>query len=181
MKVAKLTDEQLRAVFSSDIMERAEGSIGQFYECTVKDGNLHGTIRGNHGYYKASLITSKEPLQAICNCNASVDGPCKHTAALGLSYIYTPWIFKCEDDIDRKKLETIDDIHFYVSITPLRKLLEELKRSGIGVTKLADLVNITPQQVAMVVKVTDNGAQHMMGELLKMACIYLLDHKALKA
>jgi hypothetical protein len=181
MNVAKLNEDQLRAVFAPREMDRAEGSIGQFYDCTVKNGDLHATIRGNHGYYQVTLYTSKNPIKSECNCKASADGPCKHGAALGLSYIYTPWVFRCEDHIDRNKLETVEDIHFYVSITPLRQLLDELKAAGFSVTRFSELVGVTPQQVAAVVKATEGGAQHMMGGMMKMACLYLLEHKALKA
>ncbi len=180
MDVAKLSEDQLRAVFSPRVMERAEGSMGQFYDCIVKNGDLHATIRGNHGYYQVTLHTSKDPLTSECNCKSAAEGPCKHGAALGLSYIYTPWIFKCEDRIDRNKLQTVDDIHFYVSLTPLRQLLDELKAAGVSMTRFAELAGVTPQQISTVVKATESGAQHVMGEMLKMSCLYLLDHKALK-
>ena len=178
MNVAKLTEEQLRSGFSPEMTSRAEGSVGQFYDCTVKNGDLHGKIRGNHGFYEVTLHTSKPSLSGECGCKASETGLCKHTAALGLSYIYTPWIFKSLDNIDRKKLQTIDDIQFYLGITPLRTLLDELKeKKGISLSRFSGFTRVPLQHISQVFKSNEAGVQNPMSEVLKLSCIYLLDRE----
>ncbi len=182
MNVAKLTEEQLRTAFSPDVLLRAEGSVGQFSDCTVKNGDLHGKIKGNHGVYNVTLYTSKTPPTGECNCkNGSAHEPCKHAAALGLSYIYTPWIFKSEDRIDRSGFKTIDDIQFYVAITPLRQFVDELRSRDISLSKLAEISRIPLQQISTAVKDSESGTPHTLTDILKLASLYLLDSSALKA
>lgn len=174
MKVPTLTDEQLKATYAPETLERAEGVVGQFSECTVLDGDLHGKIKGNHGSYNVTLHTSKKELKGSCNCGASETGLCKHSAALGISYIYTPWIFSSIDKINRKKLNTVDDVQFYVAITPLRTLLDELKEKNISVSMLSEISRVPVQAIAQAVKTGENVPSQM-AELLKMACMYLLE------
>jgi len=179
MNVAKLTEEQLRTAFSLEALSRGEGSVGQFYDCVVKNGDLHGKIRGNHGIYNVNLHTSKTPLMGECNCKNM--SQCKHAAALGLSYLYTPWVFKCEDKIDRANFKNIDDIQFYVAITPLRQILDELRQRNITVSKLAEITRIPLQQISSAVRDSENGTQNTLVYILKLASLYLLDNDALKA
>jgi hypothetical protein len=175
MNVPKLTEEQLKAVFSPDVMQRAEGVVGQFHDCIVKDGDLHAKIKGNHGVYSIVLHTSKSPLQVEGTDTNTDGGSTKHMAALGLSYIYTPWIFKCEDDIDRTELTTVDDIQFYTAITPLRQLVDEMKTHKIPLTKLAEITRIPLQHISQIVRDSENGISHGRTEALKLSCLYLLD------
>jgi hypothetical protein len=175
MNVAKLTEDQLKAAFSADDLLRAEGSVGQFVNCTIKDGDLHGKIRGNHGVYDVTLKTSLSPIPAPVDKDEK-HGSAKHAAALGLTYIYTPWVFKCEDCIDRKELASFDDISFYTAITPLRQLTNELKDINISLSKLAEITRIPLQQISAVIKDSDNGVPHALTEPLKMACLYLLEN-----
>jgi hypothetical protein len=175
MNVAKLTEEQLKAAFSADDLLRAEGSVGQFYNCTIKNGDLHGKIKGNHGVYEVTLQTSKSPLPVPTEKDDQ-HGSAKHAAALGLTYIYTPWVFRSADKIDRSKLTTFDDIQFYVAITPLRQLTDELKIAGISLSKLAEITRVPLQQISTVIKDSDNGVPHAITEPLKMACLYLLEN-----
>ena len=178
MNVAKLTEEQLRTAFPFEILSRGEGSVGQFYDCTVKDGDLHGKIKGNHGVYNAILYTSNPQLKGECNCKSAM--PCKHVAALALSYLYTPWIFKSEDYIDRASLKSIDDIQFYVAVTPLRQIADELKERNISLSKLAEISRIPLQQISAAVKNSENGIPHTLTDILKLAALYLLENNALK-
>ena len=179
MNVAKLTEEQLRAAFPFEVFSRGEGSVGQFYDCTVKNGNLYGKIRGNHGVYNAVLYTSETPLRGECNCKNATQ--CKHTVALGLSYLCTPWIFKNEDKIDRSNLKSIDDIQFYVATTPLRQLIDELKDRKISLSKLAEISRISLQQISAALKDSENNTPHTLSDVLKLACLYLLETNALRA
>ena len=179
MNVAKLTEEQLRTAFPLDTLSRGEGSVGQFYDCVVKNGDLHGKIKGNHGIYNVTLYTSKTPFTGECNCKNAIK--CKHSAALGLSYLYTPWVFKCEDKIDRTDLKTIDDIQYYVAMTPLKQFVDELITRNITVTKLAEITRIPLQQISTAIHDSENGTQNTFADLLKLASLYLLDNDALRA
>ncbi|MDR0453751.1 MAG: hypothetical protein LBH05_02945 [Deferribacteraceae bacterium] len=179
MNVAKLTEDQLRTTFPFEALSRGEGSVGQFYDCIVKNGDLYGKIKGNHGVYNAVLYTSRTPLTGECNCKTT--DLCKHTAALGLSYLYTPWVFKCEDNIDRANLKNIDDIQFYVAMTPLRQFVNELKEQKIALSKLAEITRIPLQQISAAIRDSENGTPHTLTDILKLAILYLLDSNALRA
>lgn len=175
MNVAKLTEDQLRNDFSPEATARAEGSVGQFYDCVVKNGDLYGKIKGNHGSYEVTLFTSKSPLSGHCECKASTTGLCKHTAALGLSYLYTPWIFKSADKIDRKKLQTVDDIQFYIAITPVKELFEEMKAEGISLSRFSELTKVPMQHISQIIKNNEAGIPNSLTEVIKLSCMYLLD------
>jgi hypothetical protein len=175
MNIAKLTEEQLRATFPPDVLMRAEGSVGQFYNCTVRNGDLYGQIKGNHGTYDVTLRISQSPIPFENKKDEKYGSP-KHAAALGLTYIYTPWVFKSEDQIDRNNLKTFDDIQFYVAITPLRQLVNELKTVNISLGKLAELTRIPLNQISTVIKDSDNDIPHALTEPLKLACLYLLEN-----
>jgi hypothetical protein len=177
MNVAKLTEEQIKAAFSADVLERAEGSIGQFRDCSVKGGDLFGKITGNHGSYSVALYTSKTPPGFSCTCRHGAEG-CKHSAALGLTFIYSPWLFVCDEKIDRKELISLEDIRFYISVTPLRRILDELKTMGVSLAKLSELTNIPSQQISAAVRSSESGTPNAITDLLKLASLYLLERSA---
>jgi uncharacterized Zn finger protein len=177
MNVAKLTEEQIKAAFRTDVLERAEGSVGQFHDCTVKGGDIFGKITGNHGSYSAALYTSKSPLTFSCTCKYGAEG-CKHTAALGLTFLYSPWLFKCSEKIDRKQLSSIEDIHFYTSVTPLKQIIDELRTSGVGLAKLSELTKLSSQQISAALRSSENGLSNPTSDLLKFASLYVLDHQS---
>lgn len=179
MKVPTLTEEQLKTSCSPEVLERAEGVVGQFSECSVQSGDLHGKIKGNHGVYDVALYTSGSYLKGSCNCEASVDGLCKHSAALGISYIYTPWIFSTTDKLNREKLKTVEDVQFYIAVTPLKALLDELRETGISTAALSEITRVPMQAIAQAVK-TSESVPSQMAELLKMASLYLLEAKISK-
>ncbi|MDR2401784.1 MAG: hypothetical protein LBD73_09070 [Deferribacteraceae bacterium] len=177
MNVAKLTEEQIKAAFRAEVLERAEGSIGQFQDCTVKGGDLFGKITGNHGSYSVSLYTSKTPLSFSCTCRSGSEG-CKHAAALGLTFIYSPWLFTCAEKIDRAELTSVEDIHFYISVTPLKQIIDELRSAGIGLAKLSELTKLSSQQISAAVRSSEKGLAGSSGDLLKLASLYVLEHQA---
>lgn len=175
MNVPRLTEEQLKTAFSPEDLQRAEGVVGQFYDCIVKNGDLNAKIKGNHGIYNVTLKTSQTPLQVECADKNTLTGSCKHLAALGLTYIYTPWVFKCEDNIDRAELSSVDDIQFYVSVTPLRQLVDELKAKGIPMSRLAEITRTTVHMISQVIRHSENGTPHILTDPLKFTCMYLLE------
>ena len=175
MNIIKLSEEQLREFFMPELLSRAEGSIGQITDCIIKDGRLHGCIKGNHGIYSIELEVSPK-IHAKCSCKKGSEGNlCKHSAALGLTYIYTPWYFKCKDNIDRNLLKNTDDIAFYIAVTPLKQLLSELRDRNINASSVSDITRLPLQQIFAAVKDDDNNIPHLNVEMCKIACMYLLD------
>jgi uncharacterized Zn finger protein len=174
MNIAKLTEEQIKAAFRAEVLERAEGSIGQFHDCVVKGGDLFGKISGNHGSYNVAIYTSQNPLEFSCTCRQGAEG-CKHSAALGLTFIYSPWCFSCSEKIDRKELVSIEDILFYISVTPLKQIIDELRAAGVGSAKLAELTKLSSQQISAAVRSSENGQPASTSALLKLASLYILE------
>jgi len=175
MQLLKLTEEQLKNISSGITLQRAENYVGKFYECEIEGNRLRGKIKGNHGVYNVELIIDSDPLNFTCDCSSSKEMFCKHAAALGLTYIYTPWVFTTEEEFDRNKISTTGELQFYLKSVKLKDLVDELKRCCIGVSSLADLTGISLQQLSMIIKDDQNGKNHTLTLPLKLSCLYLIE------
>lgn len=175
MQLLKLTEEQLRNISTSINIQRAENYVGKFFDCKMEDNILKGKIRGNHGIYEVELRIDTDPLTFTCQCNASKEMFCKHAAALGLTYIYTPWVFETSSRIERDKISNIEELKFYLRTTKLKDLLEELRKSNFKVAALSDITGISVQQISAIVKDDLNGKYHTLTAPLKLTCLYLLE------
>ncbi len=178
MQLLKLTEEQLKNISSSICLQRAENYVGKFQNCSVDGSVLKGTIRGNHGDYHVKLEFDKDPILYGCGCENSKDHFCKHCAALGLTYIYTPWVFASDRKVDRKSMKSMEDMKYYIKVTPLKDLLDDLKNIDISISALAELTGITMQQISVMVKEDTTGKHHALTDPLKMSCLYLLEKYA---
>jgi uncharacterized Zn finger protein len=175
MQLIKLTEEQLKNISTGINLQRAENYVGKFNGCSIDGSVIKGTIRGNHGDYNVTLKIDSDPIEYECGCSKAKDIFCKHAAALGLTYIYTPWVFASNQKMDRKSLKTTADIQFYIKTTPLKTLLEELKKVDITISKLAELTGVTMQQISAMVKEDAGGKNHALTDPLKMSCLFLLE------
>ncbi|GAB7140921.1 hypothetical protein RsTz2092_08770 [Deferribacterales bacterium RsTz2092] len=176
MNVPKLNEQQLKTLFSIDDVLRAESMVGQCYDCTVSGGDLSAKIRGNHGVYSIKLKTLQEPMayEGIGEDGEAVSG--KYFAALGLTYIYTPWKFKVEGaGLDRSTISSADDIQLYIALTPLRQLLDELKTKNVPLAAFADMVHVPLQQIHQAMNDGDHDVPHTLLGPLKFACLYMLE------
>jgi len=175
MQLLRLTEEQLKNISSSITLQRAENYVGKFYDCEIEGSKLKGKIKGNHGVYNVELFIDSDPLDFKCDCNASKEMFCKHAAALGLTYIYTPWVFTTEEELDRTKITSTGELQFYLKSVKLKGLIDELKRSGIGASALADITGISIQQLSMIIKDDQNGKNHTLTIPMKLSCLYLIE------
>lgn len=175
MQLVKLTEEQLKNISSGLCLQRAENYVGKFQNCSVEGSVLKGTIKGNHGDYHVKLDVGTDPISYECGCEKAKDCFCKHAAALGLTYIYTPWIFSSEHRLDRKAVKTPAEIQFYIKTTPLKDLLDDLKRVDVSISTLAELAGVTMQQISVMVREDMTGIHHALTDPLKMSCLYLLE------
>jgi hypothetical protein len=175
MQLVKLTEEQLKNISSGINLQRAENYVGKFINCSVDDSFIKGTIRGNHGDYTVTLKIDVDPIEYSCDCEKGKDVFCKHAAALGLTYIYTPWVFSSNQIIDRKSLRTTDEIKFYIKTTPLKQLLDDLKTINVSVSQLADLSGIPIKRIAALVKDDSMDTTHNLTDPLKLSCLFLLE------
>lgn len=180
MQLIKLTEEQLRNISTPLNLQRAENYVGKFFDCKVEGSKLTGKIRGNHGIYDVCLSIDSDPLVYECQCDSSKDMFCKHAAALGLTYVYTPWVFETDEVISRDNINSFEELQFYVKKSKLKTLLEELKQNGISSPKLAELTGISMQQLSAVVKDDDLGKTHQLTDPLKLSCLFLLCNNAKK-
>ena len=178
MQLLKLTEEQLKNISSGMCLQRAENYVGKFMNCSVDGSVLKGTIKGNHGDYHVQLRFDTDPIQYECGCENSKEMFCKHCAALGLTYIYTPWVFASDRKVDRKSMKTLEDMKYYIKVTPLKDLLDDLKKVNISLTALADLSGVTMQQISVMVKEDVTGKNHALTDPLKLSCLYLLEKYA---
>lgn len=175
MQLTKLTEEQLKNISTSINLQRAENYVGKFHNCSVDSSHIKGTIRGNHGDYTVTLKIDTDPIEFECECEKGKSIFCKHAAALGLTYIYTPWEFASNQKIDRNSIRTTDEIKFYIKTTPLKQLLDELKKIEVSISELADLSGITMKQISSIVKEDTRGKHHTLTDPLKLSCLYLLE------
>lgn len=175
MQLVKLTEEQLKNISSGLCLQRAENYVGKFHNCSVDGPVLKGTIKGNHGDYHVKLNIGADPIVYECGCDKAKESFCKHAAALGLTYIYTPWIFSSGHKIDRKAVKTPSEIQFYIKTTPLKDLLDDLKSVDISISTLAELTGVSMHQVSVMVKEDMTGVHHALTDPLKMSCLYLLE------
>lgn len=178
MQLIKLTEEQLKNICSGINLQRAENYVGKFQNCSIDGAIVKGTIKGNHGDYEVTLDLSTDPIGYKCCCENSKEHFCKHAAALGLTYIYTPWVFASKVKMDRKKLQTTNEIQFFVKTTPLKDLLDELKKADVSLSTLAELTGISVQQISVMVKEDSMGRHHALTDPLKMSCLFLLEKYA---
>ena len=175
MHIAKLSEEQLRNIGTAMVMQRAENYIGRFFDCEMNEALLKGSVKGNHGVYKVKLAIDKDPLEFECNCETSKKMFCKHAAALGLTYIYTPWIFSISEKIERTKINDINELNFYIKTIKLKSLVEELKKNNIGLSTLSEITDVSIHHMSAVVKDDNKDKYHLLTAPLKLACLYLLE------
>ncbi|WP_022850037.1 SWIM zinc finger family protein [Limisalsivibrio acetivorans] len=174
MQLPKLSEEQLKNISTPINLQRAENYVGKFVDCSIEGNVLKGTIKGNHGSYTSELVIDTDPIEFKCDCENAKEVFCKHAAALGLTYIYTPWVFASEK-IERSKINSFEDIKFYIKTTTLKELIEELRGKSIGSAQIAELNGISLQQLSAIVKDDLSGKHHTLTDPLKLACLYLLE------
>jgi len=175
MQLVKLTEEQLKNISSSINLQRAENYVGKFHNCSVDSSFIKGTIRGNHGDYTVTLKIDTDPIEYECQCEKGKEVFCKHAAALGLTYIYTPWVFASNHKMDRKAIRTTEEIKFYIKTTPLKQMLDELKKIDISVSQLSELSGIPMKRIAALVKDDASDTHHNITDPLKLSCLFLLE------
>lgn len=174
MLLPKLNEDQLKEVSTPLNLQRAENYVGKFTNCSLDGSLLKGTIKGNHGAYQTVLKIDSDPISFSCDCSNSKEVFCKHAAALGLTYIYTPWVFANGKTIDRKNLDSFDDIKFYIKTTKLKLLLDDVRNKNYTSSQVAELAGISLQQFLAIVKEDMNEKSHLLTDPLKIICMYLL-------
>lgn len=175
MQLLKLTEDQLKNICTSLNMQRAENYVGKFHNCRIDGHYLKGIIKGNHGNYEVSLKIDSDPLGYKCECKTATSMFCKHSAALGLTYIYTPWLFVTSEKIDRNSITNNEELQYYIRTTNLKDFVDELKNCCIGVAKFADLAGISIHQLSSIIKDEQRGKYHLLTDSLKLSCLYLIE------
>ncbi|KAA0257438.1 hypothetical protein FHQ18_10345 [Deferribacter autotrophicus] len=175
MKLLKLTEDQLRNICTPINLQRAENYVGRFFDCKIQNNIIVGKIKGNHGIYNVTLKIDSDPLEYSCECKTSKEMFCKHAAALGLTYIYTPWVFESDEKIERGNIKTLDELSFYLKTTKLKTLIDELRKKGVGVAKLSDLIGVSLQQIAAILKDEEKDKYHVLTDPIKLVCLYILE------
>lgn len=175
MQLLKLTEDQLKNICTSINMQRAENYVGKFHDCRIDGSYLKGFIKGNHGSYEVSLKIDSDPLGYSCECDTSKEMFCKHSAALGLTYIYTPWLFSTSEKIDRDNIKNNEELQYYIRTTNLKELVDELRHCCIGSAKFAELAGLSLHQLSSIIKDEQKGKYHVLTDPLKLSCLYLIE------
>lgn len=175
MQLVKLNEEQLKNICEPLTLQRAENYVGKFSDCKVEGTTLTGKIKGNHGVYSVILHIDSDPITYTCDCDKSHAYFCKHAAALGLTYIYTPWVFATDRTLDRNDISSFDDLSFFVRSTTLKSLMEDLKKQNVGVSVISEVTGVPVQQVSSILKDEAAGKHHVLTDPLKLSCMLLLD------
>ncbi len=176
MQLIKLTSDSLHDACSPRSIQRADAYISSFYACGQSgDDTLVGKIRGNHGEYEVTLtVKSDNVSNYTCGCETSKTELCKHVAALGLTYIESPWLFS-GTRIERNDIHSLEDLKYYIATTPLREIFVELKSKNIGITDISDIMKVSTNQLSSIIKEDSIGRTHQLTEPIKIACLYLLE------
>lgn len=178
MRLITLSVEDLNAVAGEQTLQRAESYVGNFYDCNISNDTLTGKIRGNHGEYNVSLTYNEhsEIISHKCMCERAKTTCCKHAAALGLTYIYTPWLFHGKR-ISRSEIKSIEDLQYYLATMPLKDVFSGLKDEGILLSDLALILKISVSQLSAIVKDDQAGKVHQLTEPIKIATLYMIEKK----
>lgn len=181
MRLVTLSVEDLNAVAGEQTLQRAESYVGNFYDCGINEETLSGKIRGNHGEYNVSLTFNDHGgiISHKCMCERAKTACCKHAAALGLTYIYTPWLFNGKR-IKLSEIHSLEDLQYYLATTPLKDVFACLKDEGIPLADLSTVLKISISQLSSIVKDDQSGKVHQLTEPIKMAALYLIDKKLKK-
>lgn len=181
MQLIKLTEDELKAVTTPINIQKSQSYIGNFYNCSMDNNKLIGKIRGNHGEYNVEVNFDSDGkiLNNECKCETSKNEFCKHSIALCLTYIYTPWIFSGKK-MDRNNIESLEDAKYFVSTTTLREIFIELKEKGYSLADISDLLKISTIQLSSVIKDDQVGKSHLLTEAVKLACLFLLEKNIAK-
>lgn len=181
MQLIKLTEDKLKEVSTQINIQKSESYVGNFFDCNLNNNILSGKIRGNHGEYKVEITVNDSGAieQHKCMCEVSKNEFCKHSIALCLTYIYTPWVFSGKK-MNRQNIKTIEDVKYFISTTTLRELFLELKDLGYSLSDIADLLKISTVQLSSVIRDDQYGKNHLLTDAIKLSCLYLLEKNILK-
>ncbi len=176
MQLIKLTADNLHDMCSPRSIQRADAYVGSFYACNqIDEKTIVGKIRGNHGEYEVSLTMQNDNIEQYgCGCEAAKTEICKHVAALGFTYVDSPWLFSGKR-LTRSEINSLDDLKYYIATTPLKDLLVDLKAKNINISEVAGLLNVSPSQLSSIVKEDSVGRSHQLTEPIKIACLFLLE------
>jgi uncharacterized Zn finger protein len=177
MQIVRLAEEQIKNICSPINLQRAENYISRFYDCEMDRTTIRGRVRGNHGVYDVELTLDSDPLKYKCGCETSKTMFCKHAAALGLTYIYTPWVFAPDIQIKKDEIKTVEDLDLYLRKIKLKSLIEDLREKDINISILSELTGISLQQISSVIKDDQIGKYHILTNPLKLSCLYIMEKR----
>jgi uncharacterized Zn finger protein len=166
---------QLRSRVDAKTYQRAQEYIGHFTHRTIDENEISGKVKGNYGTYTTFLRVSDRYLEGRCSCQAADEMFCKHSVALGLTYLEAPENFKKKKKVGRKEITGLDDISHYLSSVTLDDLVKELKEKGITQKRTIEILNMNPGLFGSAKRCEQRGRYYNFLGALKLSCLYLLD------
>ena len=165
---------QLRSRVDAKTYQRAQEYVGHFTHRTIDENEISGKVKGNYGTY-ITFHRVSEWLEGRCSCQAADEMFCKHSVALGLTYLEAPESFKKKKKVGRKEITGLDDISRYLSSVTLDDLVKELKGKGITQKRIIEILNMNPGLFSSAKRCEQRGRYYNFLGALKLSCLYLLD------
>ena len=176
------SEAQLRAKVSQKTYQRAQEYVMQFTHQTIQGNEISGKVEGNYGTYTTFLHVSDKGdfLEGRCSCRAADQDFCKHSAALGLTYLATPESFVQKEKagkagkVAREEIKSLDDVAAYLKRVTLDELVKELKARGTSQKSLLEILKMNPNLFSSAKRCEQRGRYYNFLNALKLACLYLL-------
>jgi len=170
-------DELTNQTKNYETVQKAESSLNSFYNLKMEDSRLSGAILGNHGEYLVSMDVDNGKIKKYsCLCDNSKISFCKHAIGLGLNYIYTPWLFDSKN-INIEDIKNISDLKYYIRMTKLNDIFNDIKKVNISILDISDLLNISVSDLSVILKDENIKKSHKMLEPIKISLLYILDKR----
>lgn len=170
----RLATSELHELFDSETWDRARGYVGAFSSTQASPREIRGEVTGHHGTYTTFLRRVGDSLECACSCLAASEMNCKHSAALGLTYLRDSRSFQAMAARDRIEIRALKDVHKFLERTTLEDLVEEIRDRGITQKQVVQILGINAGLFGSAKRLEKRGRRYGFLNACKLACAYLL-------
>jgi uncharacterized Zn finger protein len=151
--------------------------VGKFFECKRVGTRISARVKGNHGIYTVSIRVEGDTTVSACSCYIGKHGYCHHCAALAATFLNDPAAFPAVERKERQDVRGLSDLNAFLAHTTLEALLQQLKEQGITQIAFAEGIGTSSQHLAAVKKSELRNRFHNELGALKLACLWVLEHR----
>lgn len=155
---------------------KAKPYVNAFFAARRRGTNLTAKVVGNHGTYTVSIQVEDEDLTSACSCYIGKYGNCHHCAALAITFLNDPTLFKVVKQTQVKQVRTLDDVRTHLQSMTLDALLKELKAQGMTQKAFAESIGMNTRHLSAIK--SSELRNRYFNELgaTKLACVWVLEH-----